>query len=75
MSRKDLSEFRGLSPVELREKIEKLKEAQYECRLKFRLGQLKDTSAQRRHRRDIARLMTILAEKEKPAGNDRGQKR
>ncbi len=64
MSRKDLKDFRTLSTLELREKIEKLKQGQYECRLKFKLGQLKDTAAQRRHRKDIARLMTLLAERE-----------
>ena len=67
MSRKDLKEFRKMNPLEMREQINKLKTSFYHDRLQVKLGQMKDNSTLSRARKDIARLLTLLNQKEKSA--------
>ena len=58
------SEIRDLSLDELRGRLDEAREAFFRMRFQAATGQLKNTSALRQARRDIARLATILRERE-----------
>lgn len=59
------SEVREMSITDLRERIEAEKAALDTMKINHTISPLEDTSKIRKARRDIARMMTILAEKEK----------
>jgi large subunit ribosomal protein L29 len=59
------SEVREMSIADLRERIEAEKAALDTMKINHTISPLEDTSKIRKARRDIARMMTILAEKEK----------
>ena len=59
------SEVREMSIAYLRERIEVEKSALDTMKINHTISPLEDTSKIRKARRDIARMMTILAEKEK----------
>ncbi len=59
------SEVREMSIADLRERIEVEKSALDTMKINHTISPLEDTSKIRKARRDIARMMTILAEKEK----------
>ena len=59
------SEVREMSIADLRERIEAEKSALDTMKINHTISPLEDTSKIRKARRDIARMMTILAEKEK----------
>ena len=61
------SEVRDMSPDQLEEKLVDLKQEQFNLRVQKATGQLENTARQRQVRRDIARTMSILAEKQKAA--------
>ncbi|MCX4333796.1 MAG: 50S ribosomal protein L29 [Bacteroidales bacterium] len=59
------SEVREMSISDLRDRIEVEKAALDTMKINHTISPLEDTSKVRKARRDIARMMTILAEKEK----------
>ncbi len=59
------SEVREMSIADLRERIGAEKAALDTMKINHTISPLEDTSKIRKARRDIARMMTILAEKEK----------
>ena len=59
------SELRNLSKQELQEKIAALKKSLYEMRSQVATGRIEKPSRISQTRRDIARILTILGEKEK----------
>ena len=59
------SEVREMSISDLRERIEAEKAALDAMKINHAISPLEDTSKVKKARRDIARMMTILAEKEK----------
>ena len=60
-----MNEVREMSIADLRERIEAEKAALDTMKINHTISPLEDTSKIRKARRDIARMMTILAEKEK----------
>jgi large subunit ribosomal protein L29 len=66
-----ISEIRGLSTSEIEGKVDDAREEQFRLRFQFRTGQLTDYSRIAVSRRSVARLLTVLRERElaaKPAG-------
>ena len=59
------SEVREMSVSDLRDRIEVENAALDTMKINHTISPLEDTSKVRKARRDIARMMTILAEKEK----------
>jgi len=59
------SEAREMSIADLRERIEIEKSALDTMKINHAVSPLEDTSKIKKARKDIARMMTILAEKEK----------
>ncbi|MBO8470781.1 MAG: 50S ribosomal protein L29 [Bacteroidetes bacterium] len=59
------SEIREMSISDLRERIEAEKANLDTMKINHAISPLEDTSKIRKARKDIARMMTILAEKEK----------
>lgn len=61
MKAKELS---NLSPQELREKVKELKTKLFSLRFELATGQLQNTMEITNVKRDIARLKTVLSQKE-----------
>jgi large subunit ribosomal protein L29 len=59
-----ISEIRGLSTSEIEGKVDDAREEQFKLRFQFRTGQLTDYSRIVVGRRTIARLLTVLRERE-----------
>jgi large subunit ribosomal protein L29 len=59
----NITEFRGLSPDQLTDKLTELKKEQFNLRFQKATGQLEKTARIRTVRRSIARINTILGEK------------
>ncbi|MBO8454360.1 MAG: 50S ribosomal protein L29 [Bacteroidetes bacterium] len=59
------SEVREMSIADLRDRIEAEKAALDTMKINHAVSPLEDTSKIKKSRKDIARMMTILAEKEK----------
>ena len=59
------SEIRALSPEEIRSRLDEARERYFRLRFQLASGQLKNSANLRQARRDIARLATILREREK----------
>ena len=59
----DNAELRAKTPEELREQLAQLKKESFNLRFQQATGQLENTSAFRKARRDAARVKTILNEK------------
>ena len=57
-------ELRGLGDEQLLELYEDKKESMYRLRQNLASGELKDTSEMKITRRDLARILTILRERE-----------
>jgi|FLYN01.1.fsa_nt_gi large subunit ribosomal protein L29 len=57
-------EIREMSDKEILDAIEDQKQALFNLRFQRAAGQLEDTNAPRRARRDLARLKTILRERQ-----------
>ncbi len=58
------ADIRALSTEEIRARLEDAREEYFRLRFQFATGQLTDHSRLRQTRRDIARLATILRERE-----------
>ena len=61
------SEARSMSADQLRDELLKLKKEQFNLRFQQATGQLENTTRMRQVRRDVARVMTLLAEKDRAA--------
>lgn len=59
------AELRNLSKPELKEKLLSLKKSLYEMRSQGATGRIEKPSKIKEARRDVARILTILTEKEK----------
>ena len=59
------SEIRALSPEEIRSRLDEAREKYFRLRFQLASGQLKNTANLRQARRDIARLATILRQRER----------
>jgi large subunit ribosomal protein L29 len=59
------SEIRDLSPDEIRSRLDEAREKYFRLRFQLASGQLKNTANLRQARRDIARLATILRQRER----------
>ena len=62
-----IADVRGLTPDQLSDELLKLKKEQFNLRFQKASGQLQDTARVRVVRRDIARVMTVAAQKRPPA--------
>ncbi len=60
----DARELREMTTEQLLNELEDLREALFKQRLQMASGQLEDTNALRYTRRDIARLKTLLRERQ-----------
>ena len=60
-------EIRDLSPIEITSKIREIRESLLQARMRKMTGQVEKTHELRAHRKYIARLETILRQKNKPA--------
>ena len=59
-----ISEIRPLETAEIETKLDDAREEQFKLRFQFRTGQLTDYSRVAVTRRNIARLLTVLRERE-----------
>lgn len=59
------AELRAMTDEQLKQKLEELRNQWRDLRFAAALGQLKDTAAIRKVRKDIARILTILTERER----------
>lgn len=71
MARKKLDVMRNMSEKELNQKVLEAQKAMFENRVKLATGQLEDTAALWKNRKEIARLKTFLTQKntQKSAAN------
>jgi large subunit ribosomal protein L29 len=60
----DVRKIRQMTDKEILDELEDLKEALFKLRFDKASGELKDTNAIRRVRRDVARLKTVLRERQ-----------
>jgi large subunit ribosomal protein L29 len=60
----DIREIRKMSDEALANEYEDQKEAMFNLRFQKAAGQLEDTNAMRRTRRHIARLLTVMRERQ-----------
>ena len=60
-------DIRALSPVEITTKIRETRETLLQQRVRKQTGQVEKTHELRSLRKDVARMETILAQKNKPA--------
>ena len=70
-----IEDFRGKTADELGEQLTKLKKEQFNLRFQRATGQLENTARVRQVRRDIARLKTVLREREMGAKSPSGEVR
>ena len=66
-------EIRALGPAEIRTRLEEAREGYFKLRFQLSTGQLKDTARLQRARREVARLATLLKEREAAAAAEGGQ--
>ena len=75
MPKLDLNELRGLSEAELRTRADELREEQFRLRFRSATETLEEPLRLRTVRRDIARVLTVLREKELAAEQAAGRGR
>ncbi|MEN3952920.1 50S ribosomal protein L29 [Iodidimonas sp. SYSU 1G8] len=63
------SETRGMTLDQLTDKLAELKREQFNLRVQQATGQLEKPSRRRQVRRDIARIQTIIGEKQAPGAS------
>lgn len=63
--KKILAEIRGLDTAELRSNLAELRKEQFELRFRAQAEQVAKTSRHSEIRRSIARIMTVLTERER----------
>ena len=57
--------LRDMSVEELRQKLAELRESLFNLKFQHATGQLENTAQLKLHKRDIARVLTVLNEKQK----------
>jgi large subunit ribosomal protein L29 len=60
----ELDELRQMAPADLRIKEREVRDELFRFRLKLRTNQLDNPSNYKKSRRDLARLLTVIREKE-----------
>jgi large subunit ribosomal protein L29 len=60
----DMQEIRKLSDEKLLDQLEDLKEALFNLRFQKAFGQLEDMNSIRRAKRDVARVLTVIRERQ-----------
>ncbi len=66
----DVQELRELADDRLFNELEDLKESLFNLRFQKSYGQLEDPNALRRAKRDVARILTILRERQLATGGE-----
>jgi len=66
----DVQELRGMADDRLFNELEDLKESLFNLRFQKSYGQLEDPNALRRARRDVARILTVLRERQLATGGE-----
>ena len=61
----ELDELRQMSPADLRVKERETREEIFRFRLKMRTNQMENSAGYRKARRDLARILTLINEKER----------
>jgi large subunit ribosomal protein L29 len=67
------SELHSLTDAELRARLEETREELMKLRFQFTQGQLSDYTRLKFVRRDVARIATILRQRERAAAQDKGR--
>jgi len=57
--------LRDMSQEELRQKLAEIREALFNLKFQHATGQLENTAQLGKYRRDVARVLTVLREREK----------
>lgn len=60
----DAAEYRTRSNEELQQNLQEVQEELFGLKFQFNVGRLEDTSVLKKTRKDIARIKTILKERE-----------
>ncbi len=60
----ELDEIRQMAPADLRIKEHEMREELFRFRLKLRTNQMENPSNYKKSRRDLARLLTVIRQKE-----------
>jgi large subunit ribosomal protein L29 len=66
----DVQELRGMADDRLFNELEDLKESLFNLRFQKSYGQLEDPNALRRAKRDVARILTVLRERQLATGGE-----
>ena len=66
----DVREIRELADDRLFNELEDLKESLFNLRFQKSYGQLEDPNALRRAKRDVARILTVLRERQLASGGE-----
>lgn len=68
----NIRDLRQLPDERLLDELEDLKEALFNLRFQKSFGQLEDPNALRRAKRDVARILTVIRERQIAAGGENG---
>ncbi|HDL89842.1 MAG TPA: 50S ribosomal protein L29 [Thermodesulforhabdus norvegica] len=66
------SELRQLTEQELHEKLRELRESLFNLKIQHSAGQLQNTAQLKKTKKDIARVLTVLREKQRESEQARG---
>ena len=69
----DVQELRNKSVEELNDELVELRREQFNLRMQQGTGELSRHTEHGRVRKDIARIMTVLSERKRSAGEDTGK--
>ena len=72
MANKELDKLRGMSVSDLNKSLETLYKEQFEDNLKLKTGQLNETHKISLNRKQVARIKTVISEKNN-AGDENGK--
>lgn len=67
-TKENLKKLREMTPLELKDKFKDLKEELFNLRFQLATGHLDDYSRIRQLRKEIARVQTVIRERESAAG-------
>ncbi|MFN8452263.1 MAG: 50S ribosomal protein L29 [Anaerolineae bacterium] len=68
----NIQDLRQLPDDRLLDELEDLKESLFNLRFQKSYGQLEDPNALRRAKRDVARILTVIRERQIAAGGENG---
>ena len=71
----ELDEIRQMAPADLRIKEREMREELFRFRLKLRTNQLENPSNYKKSRRELARLLTVIRQKEGKPGEGGARRR